>query len=386
MRATVISLISLLACIAPSLADEAILTQEQLKVLQQISADPKARQAALAIIQPKDGSSRTLAKAPAVITKAAPAPGANSTAPKPDAITTLLSKNENKPAAERQYSKCPGFNFLLRQNWADAGIIAGKECPDSVDKATGAQVSYTNDRVANNRIVAIDGTAALIYNSIIGNTPGQITPYETSFGVYTTVDQSTNSAVSKAKSNVDTLAYGGVLELGFTTNEGANYFRVRGGGVEDGIKDTTAGNVVFEWLPVYNPLSIHVPVIQPFGLPIITRFDPELVALFDETVGKNQVLAFNNRQQSLRLGPELALNFLPFPGLSDFQSRLNAKVAYDLFYEAYSGKFLSWFTSSLTFNIDKAGHLGLTGTYKRGPDINTGEWTNVYTIGLSGKI
>ncbi len=383
----VVSIIALLASVVPSLADQAVLTQEQLKVLQEISADPKARQAALAIIQGNNKSPETSKIVPAATNKAASVPDANSPpAPKPDAITALLSKNEKKPPAERQYSPCPGFNFLLRQNWQDTGIIAGKECPDSVDKATGALVSFTNDRVANNRIVAVNGTAALIYNNITGDIPGQITPYETSFGIYTTINQSTNSAVAKAKSNVDTLAYGGVLEFGFTNRDGANYFRLRGGGVNDGINDTTAGNITVEWLPVYNPLFIHVPRIQPFGLPIITRFDPELIAFYDETVGKNQTLAFNGRPQSLRLGPELTLNFLPFPGLSDFQSRLNAKVTYDLFYEAYSGTWLNWFASSLTFNVDKAGHLGITGTYKRGEDVNTGQWTNIYTVGLSGKI
>ena len=389
VRDCVISIVPLLSFVAPSLAGDIVISEERLRALHLSSAQLKflnLSQEQLKAIQPQAALPKSSSTAPTVVAKAPPPATASSASAKPDAITALLTKNERKPPSEQQYSQCPGFNLLLRQNWADTGIIAGSQCPDTVDKATGAQLSFTDDRVKNNRTAIINGTAALIYNSVTGDTPGQITPYEISYGVYTTVDQSWNSALAQAKLNIDTFSYGGVLELGYSNNEGGNYFRIRGASVEDGIKNTTAGNAAIEWLPVYNPLSIHVPVIQPFGLPLITRFDPALVALFDETVGKNQILAFNNRRESLRLGPELALNFLPFPGGADFLSHFNAKVAYDWFYETYSGASLNWFTGSVTYNIDQAGHIGLTGTYKRGQDLNTGEMANVYTLGLSGKI
>jgi hypothetical protein len=245
------------------------------KVLDEISSDPQAQQEALARLKGKSvsrASARTSSSKPGskqeahaqLITVALPPKNS-------DAISELLSKNTNKPASERQYSKCPGWVPLLRQDWKDLGNAVGNECPDSVDSAQGAQISFANDMVANNRTTTIQGTAALIYNSVTGNSPDQLTPYAISFGAYTTVNDINNTAAKQAGSNTDTLAYGGLVDLGFATSTGGNFFRVRGGGVQDFLNRTDDANVVLEWLPVYTPLYIHKPINLPFGLPIIVR-------------------------------------------------------------------------------------------------------------------
>ena len=100
----------------------------------------------------------------------------------------------------------------------------------------------------------------------------------------------------------------------------------------------------------------------------------------------DQVLAFNNRQESLRLGPELALHIWPSLNTSAFLSRFSGLIGYDYYYETYAKKNLSWFTSSLTFNLDQAGNFGITGSYNRGRDEDTGTLTNIYKISLTGKI
>jgi hypothetical protein len=389
--ATIVSVIGLLASSSPVLAEK--LSDEERAVLQKIKLDPQKQRDAFNELAPKNirpnpalAPARTIA---ARSKSAAPVPAANidATAKQPDAITTLLKKNEGKSPENRQYSSCAGLNPYLRQDWKDIGIISGAQCTDSVDKAQGAQASYTTDRIANNRIASIHGTAALVYSSVTGDIPGQITPYETTFGAYTTVNKLTNSAKSRVKSNVDTLAYGGLFELGLKVpNSGTHYFRIRGGSVEDDLKNTTAANAAFEWLPVYAPLHIHTPMIEPFGLPTILRFDPDFVVLYDSAIGKNQFLAFNNRQESIRIGPQLALNIWPFPGATDFLSRFHGLIVYDWNYETHSRKELNWFSGSLTFNIDQAGHFGITGSYKRGRDEDTGASTNLYLLSLSGKI
>jgi hypothetical protein len=89
----------------------------------------------------------------------------------------------------------------------------------------------------------------------------------------------------------------------------------------------------------------------------------------------------------LRLGPELGLLILPDPGyVSGPLSRFSALVGYNIWYETYSKKRITWFTSSLTYNLDEDGNFGLQGTYNTGQDENVGKWTNIYTIGLSFKI
>jgi hypothetical protein len=59
--------------------------------------------------------------------------------------------------------------------------------------------------------------------------------------------------------------------------------------------------------------------------------------------------------------------------------------AYHWAYETYSGRGLSLFQSSLTHNIAD-GHLGLTGSYGRGNDEDTGVLSNIYKISLTGKL
>jgi hypothetical protein len=310
----------------------------------------------------------------------------------PDAITLLIQSNAGKAPSERQFSPCAGWKFILRQDWKDLGNAAGAACPGPADAAQGAQISFANDLAARNRIATINGTAAVIFNSITGDVPAP-TPYAVTFGAYTTVDNVSNSAASQLKGNVDTLAYGGLVNLGFTNSVGANYFMLRGGVVEDFGKNITAANAVLDWSPVVAPLFIHYPYhLMRVGIPIIARFDPDLVARFDsatgkDATGKDQVLAFNNRQNALRVGPELALTILPDPGyVTGPLARFSALFGYDIWYETYSRRQIGWFTSSVNYNIDEAGNFGIKATYNSGQNVNTGKGANIYTIGLSGKI
>jgi hypothetical protein len=352
------------------------LSPDLARVLDQLKSNPKLKQRFLAELN------RTKSKSQAKV-----GPAAKETPKEPDAITKLIQSNMDKPPSERQYSRCAGFVFFLRQDWKDVGSAAGAACPDAADEAQGAEISFANDLAAKNRIATLKGTAAVIYNSITGDVPFP-RPYAISIGAYTTVDNVSNSAASQLKSNVDTLAYGGLINLGFVTSVGANYFMLRAGGVEDHIKNTSSASVVLDWSPVIEPLYIHYPFQWvSFGLPIITRFDADLVGRFDSATGDKQVVAFNNMRDSLRVGPELALTILPDIGyVSGILTRFSALIGYDVWYETYSKKDLTWFTSSLKYNIDEAGNFALKGTYNTGRDVNTGTFKNIYTIGLSGKI
>jgi hypothetical protein len=363
------------------------LSAEEKDILNAINSDPEAAREALARLGNARVTSAQL-KSLAKTKKAAQTqPAASLTSDQPDAITKLMQSNEHKAPIQQQYSPCAGWNFIVRQNWKDVGSAAGASCPGPAANAQGAQISFADDRAANNRVVTINGTAAILYNSITGDVPAPL-PYAVSFGAYTSVNDVSNSSTSQMKSNLNTVAYGGLLNLGFTNSTGANFFMLRGGVVQDFVKDTTAANAVLEWSPVVYPLYIHYPYhFASWGVPIIARFDPNLVARFDSATGTNQVLAFNNRRDSLRLGPELALTVLPDPGyISGPMSRFTALFGYNIWYETYSKKRITWFTSSLTYNLDEAGNFGLTGTYNTGQDENVGKWTNIYTIGLSLKI
>jgi hypothetical protein len=234
------------------------LTPEEREMLDGINSDPEARQQASAHLKPKTTKKVAQTRKGSAADSTSKQPDTISTPKQPDTITQLLQSNEHKAPSERQYSPCAGWNFILRQNWKDVGNAAGAACPGPAADAQGAQISFANDLAANNRVVTINGTAAILYNSITGDVPAPL-PYAVSFGAYTTVDDVSNSATSQIKSNIDTLAYGGLINLGYNTSTGGSYFMLRGGVVEDFVKNTTAGNAVLDWSPVVYPLYIHYP-------------------------------------------------------------------------------------------------------------------------------
>jgi hypothetical protein len=302
-------------------------------------------------------------------------PATGTPAPEPSKRVAILSKRSDSQS--NPYKDCTGFIPLLRQNWKDIDIA---NCPEAVAKATGATISYTGDRVKNNNSWAVDGTAALIYNA-----KGE--EFATSTGAYVTVNRLSNSAKSQADNNADTLAYGGYFEYGTAFSDWpyyGGYLRVRGGGVDDRIRGTNSGQATLEVIPVVadGNFRVHTPFEPIPGL--VLRVDPELIVQYDRIVGGGKTLAFNNLSEALRVGPQVTLKV--FPGTSEFLSHFVGSVTYHWGYETYSQRGLDWFQTALTYNFDPEGYIGLTGGYKRGHDENTGVFTNIYTISLTGKI
>ncbi|MCK1270825.1 MULTISPECIES: hypothetical protein [unclassified Bradyrhizobium] len=306
-----------------------------------------------------------------------------------DVFSELVRKQE-RPREElplkrktQEFSPCAGFKFLLRQDWKDIGFL---ECPKEAADAVGAEVAFTDDRLNKNRIWSVDGTAALVYTSATSDPDEWWIPYYKTFATYVTSHRSFNSSTALMGSDIDKLAYGVAAEFGWVTDGGANYVRFRGGQVENNIKGTTSANITAEFIPVYFPLYFQRPIIQPLGLPISLRFDPELLVQYSQITGGTNVLDFNGRNQAFRVGPQVSLFVFPETAGTNFLSKLNGSLAYHWAYETYSGKPIDWLQAALTYNIDAAGHLAVAFTYKRGRDEDTGAFADIYRIGLSGKI
>jgi|GEM_PF-3028845 len=370
------------------------LTGEELRVLQKINADSNKRQAAISVLA-APVSQRLQSSASLPVTGQAKRGRTEQIktvsilrTPPVGSVPELLSRNVEPIREEeklKQYSPCAGLNFMLRQNWTDIGFVS---CPQTVDKATGAEVSYTDNKAKNNRTWAINGTAALVYNSLTGNPDGSFVPYNITAGTYVTMNRVVNSAAAAVSSDVDKIAYGGLLELGYVTIGGANYFRVRGGSVENNLKETISTNITGEFIPVDYRYNIHYP-FRPFGgtAPFIMRIDPAFLVQYAKlTTPNGQVLDFSGRDEALRVGPQLALNFFPLPGRQDFFSRMRGKVSYHWAEETFSGRNFSLFQSDVGYNLDEAGYFALTFIYNRGRDEDTGEYKNLFKVSLTGKI
>lgn len=358
------------------------LTEDELRALKNIAQDKQKLAYAQKLLKLRSVPRKVQQTAP-------PSPPTVPAKVYADQMADLVHKQEASQDAIvagtklKEFSPCAGFKFLLRQDWKDIGFL---ECPQSVDKATGAEVAFTNDLGKHNRILSANGTAALVYSSLTSDPPFWWMPYYTSFASYLTADKTVNSSPAFSSSDVEKLAYGAALELGWENSGGANYFRIRGDQVENNLKGTIAATATAEFIPVYYPLYIHYPIIRPGGLPLDVRFDPELLVQYAQITGRKGVLDFNGMTQALRVGPQLSLYLFPEVDPSNLLSRMHANLTYHWAYETYSGKPIDWLQAAITYNIDDAGHFAVSTTYKRGRDEDTGSFAHVYRIGLTGKI
>jgi hypothetical protein len=312
--------------------------------------------------------------------------------PSRPASVSILNKNtpsirasgeEGRAAAPVVENGCSGLKILLRQDWKDIGYIG---CPETTDKAKGAELSYAYDRVAANQIWTARGTAGIFFSSIL-DAKGKF--YE-SFGAYLTVNRVLNSAPAAVKGDSDKMAFGGAVETAFKIDGfGSHYLRLRGGVIEDRLKNTSSGNITGEWTPVYTNwpgyFRIHDPY-QLFNRSVIVSFDPVFLVQYNAALAKDQLLDFNGRTEAFRVGPQLTLNIYPGPNSFEFLSRFSGSVNYHWAYEAFSRRGIAWFDTAITYNIDAEGQVGITGSYKKGRDEDTGTATDIYKIALTGKI
>ena len=315
-------------------------------------------------------------------------------------IVTILNKNtravqesgDGRPGkallaapsiAPEVINPCTGFKLVLRQDWSDIGLL---NCPDPTDDAKGAEVSYAHDRVANNSVWNLRGTAGVFYSSLL-DAPGA---YHKTFGAYVTANRVFNSSAAFVKGDSDKIGFGGAMEIGIQTETaGTHYFRLRGGAVEDRLKNTSSVNITGEWIPVYDRGDIHInSPYRPFNAtaPFIFEFIPTVLVQYAAVSGKNQTLDFNDRAHALRIGPQVMLRVSPLPGVEGFFSRLRGSVTYHWAYETYTSKGISWLDSALTYNIDDDGQFAIKASYKKGRDEDTGTLTDIYRLALTGKI
>jgi hypothetical protein len=308
-------------------------------------------------------------KSPTIADSAAPAAAAGHAT-----LATSSSKASSSPNGSWQ--------FLLRQDWQDIGVLA---IPTPVDKATGASISYSNDGIAKDETWATHATGAIVYQLLNDQGPGQTTPFWETFASYATVNKLYNSNPKLASKNIDTLAGGGAIELGYddAKAETQNYFQFLAGAVQDNIKNTTSVNATAAWIPANVNYHIHSPS-QLFGI-FGYRFEPEFLAQYASTTDPKNVLLFSDRDQSFRIGPQLSLIFFPYVTSDSPWSNLSANILYHWWYEAYDGSEKHWMKAQVVYNLDKTGNFALTGSYQQGNDETTGQPTNLFMVSLSGK-
>jgi hypothetical protein len=270
---------------------------------------------------------------------------------------------------------------LIRQDFADVWLF---DNPTAVSSAKGATISWASDNIAKDATWSIHGMGAVAMSFPGGYADRGYSTLGASFIGYVQVDREIHS--NQVKKNVDTIAGGIAGEVGFDTGPGSQYFRLSAGAVNDRLAQQTAVSAMLEWLPVYGGDYCIGSPCPVRGLPVIYRFQPELKVQYARTTDDGALIAFSERKESLRIGPEFTFLFKPFGSEVAFFSRLHGQVTYHPWYEVLSGKNQYWVDTSLTYNIDDKGHLGLTGSYSRGYTELTGVLTDLFKVSLTGKL
>lgn len=369
----------ILPCVAPAEADP---QQDDAKLLELLRDQPEKRKQIFALLTA--GTTSQPRKRPA-------STASRSAGSVPRAENALAAAEPPKKKTEN--CEREGWCFTLRKNWKDMRFLSS---PSPRKQAQGAEVSYSNDRASQNRIWAIDGTVAVSRIWHTRDAPAY-RPYRHALGAYFTMNRVANSSDTQSSANVNKIAYGLAAEFGYrSVPDGpiplpASYVRFRAGGIENYLKHTSSSNLVLEWMPITSLFGVWTYAPTQIGtLPIGFRFDPSFIAQHNAVAGKGQSLDFNDQTKAFQVGGQLALTLFPYLSPEDDENdplnRWNANFSYRWTRETYSNRSLTWLSTGVTYNLDPNGYLGLGFSYDRGEDVDTGTFTNLYKISLTGKI
>jgi hypothetical protein len=206
-----------------------------------------------------------------------------------DAAPKTAAAASNKLPAPNSSQIVP----FLRHDLPDISLFSSMK---SAKDATGAQVSYSSDRVAANNAWSIYGVTGVAYK-FYGNYSTTPDPYIlAAYAVpYVSINRIFNSSQAQASKNSDTIVPGLMFEVGVDNLWGGEqYFRFGGSSVIDEIANTSTASAKFEWIPVYGSL-IHYP--GTIGGLIAYRFDPEMIVQYDSLANTKTPLLFSGGRE-----------------------------------------------------------------------------------------
>jgi hypothetical protein len=339
--------------------------------------------------------------------------------PPPSAGTVGATPAASVPVASPPPAAKPNTDFSLSiaKDFTDVGIL---KFGDPASSVTGATLSYSDDRSAQNSSLTFQsiGTAGYKFINPDKHQTLQGLNY-LEIGAYGGVDKFTNSnQVSPKTKTSDNVLYGGYLNLGMASSSNIyNYFRVMAGSITDDIAPKTLFKVgkttvmttetashfagAFEWFPAYNFGDYPSPdnylgfygnmtrmSLFP-GVNPILQLDPELAFHYDNTFDSTKPLLFSNKSTATRLGPQIGFILTPFSDVRWLQA-LSIKTTYYWWHEFESNHNSYTLKTAINYDLpsllgdNKPSGLSLSVAYQRGANVNTGQKMGLFTIGLSG--
>jgi hypothetical protein len=202
-------------------------------------------------------------------------------------------------------------------------------------------------------------------------------------------------------------------EIDFRTEPGYSDFRLRDGEAFAGTQitgQTRSNSFVGEWIPGFDiGHGLNIGYINELGTThIYYVVNPELMVQYDHLdEGSTKALIFSTSSESLRVGPQINLQFLfdstkipaDWPDVVRyFLAGATTSITNHESWDEYSGREYSWTQVSITWTYhdlrtpgsssggaDLASHFGVTASYGYGNAEATGTLTNQVKVGLAVK-
>jgi hypothetical protein len=365
----------LLTCVTPAFADCVGDYMAKAKA-SRLSAD-----AARAMLQDPDfkrcNSLPSLSSGPKITGLNNPAP------PNPSAPRVASKKEEPYPIPPAYVTN---IYPLLRHDFNDVWLFDKRQGVSDIPDAQGATLSYASDAVAKNEIWNVDAVGAVVFQYLHDRYPkgDGVNFIGLSVAPFAGIDRVTNSNPKAQINNVDQSKFGGSGEIGFDALGGAQYFRTQGAIIDDRIARTNNGSAVFEWIPVYDNF-LNSP-IYPASVPLYFVFGPEIKVRYDDVIIND---ATGAKANMWRVGPQVVMRYgfvgVALPADLVFLERLHGQTTVSWLTDSGNGLNYSYLDTSLTFNVDSAGHIGLTGEYTKGRFEDTGRKVDLWKAGLTAK-
>jgi hypothetical protein len=348
-----------------------------------------------------------------------------------------------KPAEPFSNLLPPPWMFVVRKDFADLGVFARASSGDP--KVTGATISYSDDRAGKNVSWMLQGVGTLgtkLFEKDLVKDPGDGLLIANA-GVYGGVDKFTNTNSAPKTPSKDNVIWGGFLESGFTRSEfiqgtespGSfqDYIQFLAGGVTNNsalhklftIKKTTVSTTESatqfatsaRWMPVYWFGSFDSPSPAPAWLNIIhqdihsntfedvdslgnsykynvvARFDPELIAQYNNSFDTTSILNFSYKSSAFRLGPQAKLSVFPFFSAEDSGSDLihniglnniSITAVYHYWHEFVGRQ--NDYSAQANLNYKLTSNVNVSFGYTRGADENSGARMNLFTASIAGQL
>lgn len=266
--------------------------------------------------------------------------------------------------------------------------------PTPFAKAAGAEFAWADNRISDNEVWSARGIVAAPF--VHQGEALRDDPYidTLTLAPYVNFDRVSNS--KEIADDVDNLTYGGVFEASIANVFAATqYFDVSGEVVSSFAGEAKNWSVDLTWQPVGglsneggNTIFSYMGTPLPLGRYFFLTVSPKVAAEYvsDLSDASAQPI-FAEHHEALRTGPTMTLALDGGPKGSDYVpwwiQRMHYEITYGWLYDWLSGRDYELLDTSLTFALDKAGHLGLTFSYRNGELVETGQEVDLANIALS---